>query len=37
MKERERERERESNNNFSCRKICIEWEKESHIHSNRMG
>ena len=45
MRERERERERErvrerererSNNLFSCGKICIEWEKESHIYSNRM-
>ena len=34
MRERERER---SNNLFSCGKICIKWEKESHIYNNRMG
>ena len=33
---RERERERESNNFFLYEKICIEWNRECHIYSNRM-
>ena len=34
---RERERERVIKFFFLYEKICIEWNRECHIYSNRMG